>query len=320
MRFELNEYKGELSDDEILNDIRRVAQNLNTDYISISVYKKNGKHSQTAIQRHFGTWVHALELAGLRSKRTAEELKSISNEDYYADLRRVARLIGSDTVPYESYLQFGQYSCGHIFHRFGKWNTALANAGLKETGFSKEKISKQQCFDEIERMWITLGRQPTSTDITKGGLSAYSLDTFKRRFGGWRKALEAFIEYINNDKPDANFMPAANSDCLEQKEENQESVNERPNPSSQINDAAQNPTQIKTKSHRTSRNINARLRYKVLLRDNFKCCACGASPAKDPSVELHIDHIVPWSKGGETVIENLQTLCSKCNLGKGSDA
>lgn len=67
---------------------------------------------------------------------------------------------------------------------------------------------------------------------------------------------------------------------------------------------------------RTSRNIPDRIRYQVLKRDNFKCCACGASPATCPGVELHIDHIVPYSKGGETVIENLQTLCSKCNLGK----
>ncbi|MBR0162008.1 MAG: HNH endonuclease [Oscillospiraceae bacterium] len=43
---------------------------------------------------------------------------------------------------------------------------------------------------------------------------------------------------------------------------------------------------------------------------------CGASPAKDSSVELHIDHIKPWSKGGETVMENLETLCSIWNLGK----
>ena len=67
---------------------------------------------------------------------------------------------------------------------------------------------------------------------------------------------------------------------------------------------------------RTTRKISNALRYQVLKRDNFKCCACGASPAKDPSVELHIDHIIPWSKCGETVLENLQTLCSKCNLGK----
>ena len=76
--------------------------------------------------------------------------------------------------------------------------------------------------------------------------------------------------------------------------------------------------QEKTKkdSHKTKREIGLQLRFKVLQRDNFKCCACGASPAKDPSVELHIDHIVPWSKGGETTLENLQTLCSKCNIGK----
>lgn len=66
----------------------------------------------------------------------------------------------------------------------------------------------------------------------------------------------------------------------------------------------------------SSRKVSDKLRYQVLKRDNFKCCACGASPAKDPSVELHIDHIVPFSKGGETVIDNLQTLCSRCNLGK----
>lgn len=65
-----------------------------------------------------------------------------------------------------------------------------------------------------------------------------------------------------------------------------------------------------------SRRIPDKLRYQVLKRDNFKCCACGASPAKDPTIELHIDHIIPWSKGGKTSIENLQTLCSKCNLGK----
>ena len=65
-----------------------------------------------------------------------------------------------------------------------------------------------------------------------------------------------------------------------------------------------------------SRNISDKLRYQVLKRDNFKCCACGASPAKSPEVELHVDHIVPWSKGGLTSIENLQTLCSRCNIGK----
>lgn len=70
--------------------------------------------------------------------------------------------------------------------------------------------------------------------------------------------------------------------------------------------------------HKTSREPSMKLRFEVLKRDNFKCCACGSSPAKDPAVELHIDHIIPWSKGGETTRNNLQTLCSICNIGKGN--
>ena len=55
MKFELNEYKAKLSDEEILNDVKLVAQKLNVDYISVSTYKLHGKYSQTAIKGHFGT-------------------------------------------------------------------------------------------------------------------------------------------------------------------------------------------------------------------------------------------------------------------------
>jgi 5-methylcytosine-specific restriction endonuclease McrA len=33
-------------------------------------------------------------------------------------------------------------------------------------------------------------------------------------------------------------------------------------------------------------------------------------------VTLHVDHIVPVSRGGLTLDDNLQTLCQECNLGK----
>lgn len=69
-------------------------------------------------------------------------------------------------------------------------------------------------------------------------------------------------------------------------------------------------------THTTPRRPNDRLRYRVLSRDNFKCVKCGASPASDPTIKLHVDHVKAWSKGGETVFENLQTTCSKCNYGK----
>lgn len=68
--------------------------------------------------------------------------------------------------------------------------------------------------------------------------------------------------------------------------------------------------------HITTRSVNARFRYQVLKRDHYKYCSCGASPAKGSAVELEVDHIIPWADGGETVLDNLQTLCSICNNGK----
>lgn len=56
------------------------------------------------------------------------------------------------------------------------------------------------------------------------------------------------------------------------------------------------------------------LRYDILVRDGFRCCICGASAAD--GVKLHVDHILPVSKGGKTERSNLRTLCERCNLGK----
>lgn len=65
-----------------------------------------------------------------------------------------------------------------------------------------------------------------------------------------------------------------------------------------------------------SRNVSLSLRLEVLSRDNFRCVFCGKSPATDIGTKLHIDHIEPFSKGGKSTLENLQTLCEECNLGK----
>ena len=50
------------------------------------------------------------------------------------------------------------------------------------------------------------------------------------------------------------------------------------------------------------------------MRDGARCRLCGAVPRED--VQLHVDHVKPWSKGGDTVLENLQILCNVCNIGK----
>lgn len=64
--------------------------------------------------------------------------------------------------------------------------------------------------------------------------------------------------------------------------------------------------------------LTKKLRDKIKMRDNFTCCTCGNSIYKEKNLLLEIDHIVPISKGGYTIEENLQTLCWKCNRSKGS--
>jgi len=55
------------------------------------------------------------------------------------------------------------------------------------------------------------------------------------------------------------------------------------------------------------------MRYRVLSEAKGRCALCGATKDERP---LDIDHIIPRSRGGKTVYENLQVLCSKCNRSK----
>ncbi|MGB6544925.1 MAG: HNH endonuclease signature motif containing protein [Candidatus Acidiferrales bacterium] len=121
--------------------------------------------------------------------------------------------------------------------------------------------------------------QPRSRDL-RPGPSRFSWNTYALRFGTWRKALGQFVRWANEGQT--------------------------PTPAD---------ANARKAGKRTPRNINWRLRALVLMRDGARCRLCGAVP--DDDVRLHVDHVKPWSKGGETVLENLQILCNVCNIGKG---
>lgn len=61
------------------------------------------------------------------------------------------------------------------------------------------------------------------------------------------------------------------------------------------------------------KSISTRRRFEIFKRDGFTCQYCGQRP---PNTILHLDHIIPVSKGGTNQTENLITACIDCNLGK----
>ena len=54
-------------------------------------------------------------------------------------------------------------------------------------------------------------------------------------------------------------------------------------------------------------------RVNVLTRDNFTCQYCGR---RLPTRKLNYDHVVPRSRGGKTVWENIVSCCYDCNARK----
>jgi 5-methylcytosine-specific restriction endonuclease McrA len=204
----------------------------------------------------------------------------VADEELKADLRRVASELNKMTVGQKEYRVVGRFDDTTISTRFGSWNKGLAAAGLDLA--NEMNIPDDRLFENILVLWQHYGRQPRRNELSRNP-STISQGPYRRRFKSWTAALEAFVKYANGSVPESRSKE----------------------------------TDVKRSEAGTSpRDPSLRLRWRVLQRDRFSCRACGRSPALVPGLELHVDHIRPWSKGGDTVLTNLQALCSACNIGK----
>ena len=222
-----------------------------------------------------------------------DSLRGVPDQEILQDLRRSAKSLGRNTITMAQYLETGRAHPSTIQRRFGSWPRALELAGLAPSR-SRIGIGDEELFDNMRSVWIRLGRQPRYTDI-RSSVSLFSAGTYEKRFGSWSKALRKFVAW-------ANASPA---ECVPPADEGPSSAGSR-------SSLECSPVR------RTRREISERQRFRVLLRDGFRCTACGASPLRSVNIDLHVDHIIPWSKGGETIDENLTTKCKPCNLGKGN--
>jgi hypothetical protein len=212
--------------------------------------------------------------------------RNVREKELLADLKRVSLDIEKPSVTAVIYAERGKFGANTFLRRFGTWHKALEAAGLEV--IHNVNIPDESLYENIANVWQHLGRQPLGREMEKvDGISKYALGTYEHRFGSWNKALEAFAKNISESMATGQRSTHKSTSKLSTK-----------------------------KPGRTPKSINWRLRATVLIRDNCICKMCGASPSKNPETVLHVDHITAWTKGGETVLENLQTLCSLCNIGK----
>jgi len=232
-----------------------------------------------------------------------KRIDTISEGKKLEELENVAKYFNYTEFSWRDFNKISNISASAIKVHFGSWKKALAalkqhlqrkGLDLSPRPFAPQRIySDEDLFIEMERIWQNVGQRPSRTEWERSN-PKISITAYKKRFGSWTRACEKFIEYkIGGEIFSQDFI-------LPDRAENQKETKFRG----------------KDNSQEKTRDVSLRLRLDVLTRDNFRCVFCGKSPATNVGTRLHIDHIIPFSKGGKSTFENLQTLCAECNLGK----
>jgi len=230
------------------------------------------------------------------------QISKISREKIIDELERVSKHFNYSDFTQDDFDEIAEVNSYTIYRELGSWQTVMEflkehfrNKGIDFTITTRRtSYSEQEMFDEMERIWRLLGHRPSRNEWVNTE-PRISYDTLYRQFGGWTNACLKFIEYKSG----------------------KEIVLEEKVPKKSDNHLAKSSDIVKAQvTTKKTRTISLGVRVKVLSRDKFRCVFCGKSPAIDVGTVLHIDHIIPFSEGGENTLSNLQTLCQDCNLGK----
>ncbi|MEE9613970.1 MAG: HNH endonuclease [Thermodesulfobacteriota bacterium] len=267
-------------------------------------FRKTGNIGTKVYERRFGSWTKAIESFSLKFGyfNQSNENCRVTSELVLAELKSIASKIPYQRVKFDDYEKFGGvHSLSTFYNCFGSWAKAVQKID-RRAGVEKGLYSDEDMFSELQRIWEILGRQPKYREMGKS--SSITASLYIQRFGSWIKAVHAFCK----DRAEENERE--NEDVADNMSANKERIETIPDSENASSD------KVETIVMSTPRQAPPKLRFKVMARDKFTCVTCGRGPKNESGVKLHVDHIHPYSKGGETVFKNLQTLCQKCNMGK----
>ncbi len=285
-------------DESLLAELRRVADLVPDTFLTRTAFDHCARVSSSTIIKRFGGWQNALNLAGLggrysgrpvSTKMREQRGRSATADDVIAELQRVAKVVGRSTVTRVDLAQHAEVVAERaVISRFGSWRAALEAAGLQLSNNAR-RWTDSDYFENILEVWTYHGRQPKYREMNQAH-SRITNSGYAAKFGSWGRAVQAFVDRVNSDISVGVVETSASATTL--------------------------PTAAKPRQE-DQHAIAMGMRYQVLKRDRFRCVICGRSPATDLTCQLHVDHVLVFSRGGKTRLDKLRSLCADCNLGKG---
>lgn len=169
-----------VNDSELLEALQDLAAELGRAPTKQEMEEK-GRFGRNTYNNHFGTWNKALEKCGLEPNKT----HGIEKAELLNEIQKLAEKLGSAPTQ-QDMREYGRYSPGPYFDRFGTWNNTLNEAGLKEN--RQYDISQDKLIEKLKQVARELGYTPTIGEFRE--VADFSTKPYRDTWGTWNNALE----------------------------------------------------------------------------------------------------------------------------------